>query len=252
MCLRGSRTRTKVRFMQFRALVGRPRQFREMVVRPRPTATSPSTFAVAALGTATVLTATIIGMSQLGVGFAPSSHGGRILAGPPTPTSTSPFSGFSSPAPLPISIPPEAIPSAAVPAVAVPPVTVPPGSPSVDVPAGGAAHQPTNGSVVEAAALHPQTPGIRTQGVTAVSAVLNMPSVRTTPKPLVNVVSVASAYPFAIVAIVPPSTAPAVSVPVSKPELVDGTSERGAKHHSAKAQKHKQAHAKDGKATRST
>ena len=67
--------------MQFRALVGRPRPFREIVVRPRPTATSPSTFAVAALGTATVLTATIIGMSQLGVVLGPSGHiGGRILA----------------------------------------------------------------------------------------------------------------------------------------------------------------------------
>ena len=243
--------------MQFRALVGRPRPFREIVVRPRPTATSPSTFAVAALGTATVLTATIIGLSQLGVGLAPSSHSGRILAGPPTPTSTSPFSGFSSPAPLPISIPPEAIPPAAVPPVAVPPAAVPPvaappDSPSVDVPAGGAAHQPTNGSVVEAAALHPQTQaGIRTQGVTAVSAVLNVPSVRTTPKPLVNVVSVASAYPFAIV-IVPPSTPPAVVVPVSKSERADRASERAAKHHSAKAKKHNRAHAKDGKATRST
>ena len=248
--------------MQFRALVGRPRPFREIVVRPRPTATSPSTFAVAALGTATVLTATIIGLSQLGVGLAPSSHSGRILAGPPTPTSTSPFSGFSSPAPLPISIPPEAIPSVAVPPAAVPPAAVPPvaappdspssGSPSVDVPAGGAAHQPTSGSVVEAAALHPQTQaGTRGQGVTAVSAVLNVPSVRTTSKPLVNVVSVASAYPFAIV-IVPPSTPPAVVVPVSKSERADRASERAAKHHSAKAKKHNRAHAKDGKATRST
>lgn len=203
---------------------------------------------MAALGTATVLTATIIGLSQLGVGLAPSSHSGRILADPPTPTSISPFSGFSSPAPLPISIPAEASPS-----VAVPPVTVPPGSPSVDVPAGGAAHQPTNGSAVEAAALHTQTQsGTRNQGITAVSAMLNVPSVRTTSKPMVNVVSVASAYPFAIVAIVPPSTAPAVAVPVSKSERADKTSERTAKHHSAKAQKHKRAHAKDGKATRST
>jgi len=69
---------------------------------------------------------------------------------------------------------------------------------------------------------------------------------------MVNVVAVASAYPFAIVAIVPPSTAPAVAVPVSKSERADGTSQRAAKHHSAKAQKHKRAHAKDGKATRST
>src|SRR5471030_808423 len=108
MCLRRSRTRTKVRFMQFRALVGRPRPFREIVVRPRPTATSPSTFAVAALGTATVLTATIIGMSQLGVVLGPSGHiGGRILAVPQTPAGTSPFAGFGAPAPLPITIPPE-------------------------------------------------------------------------------------------------------------------------------------------------
>ena len=106
---------------------------------------------------------------------------------------------------------------------------------------------------MEAAALHPQTQaGIRTQGVTAVSAVLNVPSVRTTPKPLVNVVSVASAYPFAIVAIVPPSTPPAVVVPVSKSERADRASERAAKHHSAKAKKHNRAHTKDGKATRST
>jgi hypothetical protein len=209
-------------------------------VRPRPTATSPSTFAVAALGTATVLTATIIGLSQLGVVPGPSSHiGGRIMAVPQTPTSTSPFSGFSSPAPLPITIPPE---------------TIPPETPSRDVPVGGAADQPNIGSVVAAAVVHAQTPaGVRNQGVTAVSAVLNVPSARVMAKPLMTVVvSVASAYPLAIVALAPQHTPPAVVVPVSKAERSDGKSEHAARNHTAKAPKHKQDHAKSAEATSST
>jgi hypothetical protein len=256
MCVRGFSTRTKVRFMQLRALVGRPRPFREIVVRPRPTATSPSTFAVAALGTATVLTATIIGMSQLGVGPGLSSHiGGRVLAVPQTSTSTSPFAGFGAPAPLPITIPPETIPPETIPPETIPPVTVPPvttspDTPSLDVPAGGAADQPNIRSAVEAAAVHPQTPaGIRNQGVTAVSAVLNVPSARTASKPRVTVVSVASAFPLPIVAIVPPRT-PVVVVPASKSERADGKSEHAARNHAAKAPKHKRDHAKAPKQKR--
>ena len=229
--------------MQIRALVGRPRPFREIVVRPRPTATSPSGFAVAALGTVTVLTATIIGISQLGVNLGPSSQSGRILAGAPTPTSTSLFSGFGSPAPLPITIPPETIPP-----VAVPPVTTSPANPPLDIPAGGAAHQP-NGSAVEAAAVHPQTPaGVRNRGLTALSAVLNVPSARAVAKPPITVVSAASAYPLTIVAIARPYTPPAVVVPVSQSERADSTSDSSAKNHSAKAQKHKRDHAKAAKA----
>jgi hypothetical protein len=212
-----------------------------MVVRPRPTATSPSTFALAALGTATVLTATVIGMSQLGVVPGLSSHiGGRILAVPQTPSSTSPFSGFGAPAPLPITIPPET----------TSPETTSPETPSLDVPAGGAAGQATIRSAVEAAAVHAQTPvGVRNRGVTAVSAVLNVPSVRTASKPRVIVVSVASAFPLAIVR---PATPPAVVVPVSESERADGTSKHAAKNHAAKAPKHKRDHGKAAKATRST
>jgi len=226
--------------MQIRALVGRPKPFREIVVRPRPTATSPSTFAGAALGTATVLTATIIGMSQLGVVLGTSSHiGGRIMAVPQTPASTSPFSGFGATAPLPIT---------------VPPVTTSSDTPSLDVPAGGATDQSNIRSAVEAAAVHAQTPaGVRNQGVTAVSAVLNVPSARTASKPLVTVVvSVASAYPLAIVALAPQDTPTAAVVPVSKSERADGKSEHAARNHTAKAPKHKLAHAKAAKATRST
>lgn len=240
MCVRRSRRRTKVTFMQIRALVGRPRPFREIVVRPRPTATSPSTFAGAALGTATVLTATIIGMSQLGMVPGPSSHiGGRIMAVPQTPTSTSPFSGFGATAPLPIT---------------VPPVTTSSDTPSLDVPAGGATDQSNIRSAVEAAAVHAQTPaGVRNQGVTAVSAVLNVPSARAVAKPLVTVVvSVASAYPLAFVALAPQDTPTAAVVPVSKSERADGKSEHAARNHTAKAPKHKLAHAKAAKATRST
>jgi hypothetical protein len=213
-------------------------------VRPRPTATSPSTFAGAALGTATVLTATIIGMSQLGVVPGPSSHiGGRIMAVPQTPTSTSPFSGFGATAPLPIT---------------VPPVTTSSDTPSSDTPspsaaAGDATDQSNIRSAVEAAAVHAQTPaGVRNQGVTAVSAVLNVPSARTVSKPRVTVVSVASAYPLAIVTLAPQDTPTAVVVPVSKSERAHGKSEHAARNHTAKAPKHKLAHAKAAKATRST
>lgn len=245
MCIPRFRTRTKVSFMQIRALVGRPKPFREIVVRPRPTATSPSTFAGVALGTVTVLTATIIGMSQLGVVPGLSSHiGGRIMAVPQTPTSTSPFSGFGATAPLPIT---------------VPPVTTSSDTPSSDTPspsaaAGDATDQSNIRSAVEAAAVHAQTPaGVRNQGVTAVSAVLNVPSARTASKPLVTVVvSVASAYPLAIVALAPQDTPTAVVVPVSKSERAAGKSEHAARNHTAKAPKHKLAHAKAAKATRST
>jgi hypothetical protein len=213
-------------------------------VRPRPTATSPSTFAVAALGTATVLTATIIGMSQLGVVLGPSGHiGGRILAVPQTPAGTSPFAGFGAPAPLPITIPPETIP----------PETTSSATPSLDLPVGGAANQPNIGSVVAVAAIQPQAAaGIRSQGVNAVSAVLKVPSARTASKTRVTVVSVASAYPLAIVAIAPPHTPPAVVGPAPKSERADGKSKHAAKHHPAKAPKHKRDHAKAAKATRST
>jgi hypothetical protein len=193
---------------------------------------------VAALGTATVLTATLIGVSQLGVVLGTSSHiGGRILAVPQTPASTSPYSGFGAPAPLPITIPP---------------ATTSSDTPSLDVPAGGAAAHPSTRSAVEAAAVHAQTPaGVRNQGGTAVSAVLNVPSARTASKPRVTVVSVASAFPLAIVAILPPHTPPAVVVPVSKSERADGTSKHAAKDHTSKTPKHKRAHDKAAKATRS-
>jgi hypothetical protein len=219
-------------------------------VRPRPTATSPSTFAVAALGTATVLTATVIGMSQLGVVPGLSSHiGGRILAVPQTPTSTSPFSGFGAPAPLPITIPPATIPPATI-----PPATIPPATPSLDVPVGGAADQPNTGSVVAASVVQAQTPaGVRNQGVTAVSAVLNVPPARAVAKPLVTVVvSVASAYPLAVVALAPQQTPTAVVEHVSKSEHADGKSEHAARNHTAKAPKHNRDHAKAAKTTRST
>jgi HYR domain. len=80
-----------------------------MVVRPRPTATFTPTFAVAALGTATVLTATLIGMSHLGGPLGPSlNNGGRILAVPQTPTGTFPFFGFGEAPPPAVTPPPGA------------------------------------------------------------------------------------------------------------------------------------------------
>jgi len=108
ICARGSRTRTNILFMQLRGLLGRPKPFREIVVRPRPTATSPSAFAVAALATGVVLTATLIGVSQLGPVVGPSTHdGGRIMAVPQTPGRTSPFFGFGRTPPPPVATTPD-------------------------------------------------------------------------------------------------------------------------------------------------
>ena len=154
--------------MDVRGLFGRRKPFREMVVRPRPTATFTPTFAVAALGTATVLTATLIGMSHLGGALGPSlNNGGRILAVPQTPSSTSPFFGFGETPPPAVTPTPGATtpgtaagdgtgqsnpqPAVAVPAVpAVPAVTAPPAAVvhSQDVTTVSALHATTGGGVV--------------------------------------------------------------------------------------------------------
>ncbi len=205
---------------------------------PRPTATSSSVFAVAALGTAAVLTGVVIGVSQLGVVRDPSGHiGGRIMAVPQT-TSTSPFSWFGAKARLPITIPPEYTAS---------------GPPSLNAAGGDTTGQSNSGSVAAAAAVPARTrSGVRHQGVTTVSAVLKVPSARAAARPVVSVVSPASAYPSAIVALVPAHTPPAVVVPGTSSERPVESSEREARHHADKAPKRKLSHAKAAKATRST
>ncbi len=263
--------------MQIRALMGRPRSFQELVVPPRPRASSPSAFAVAALGTVTVLSGAVIGVSQLGVALDSSGHiGGRIMAVPQT-TSTSPFSWFGAKAPLPITIPPEDTSS---------------GAPSLNAAGGDTTDQSNGGYVVTAAAVPARTragvrnqgvaavsavlkvpsapaaarlvmrvvsaavpaltqAGVRNQGVTAVSAVLKVPSAPAAARPVVTVVSAASAYPSAIVALFPAHTPPAVVVPDTSHERADGSSEREARHHPDKARKHKLSHAKAAKESRS-
>ncbi|MEP7017912.1 MAG: hypothetical protein ABI899_07830, partial [Actinomycetota bacterium] len=132
------------------------------------------------------------------------------------------------------------VPPATVPPATVPPATVPPATVPLDVPVGGAAHEPNNGSIVAVAAVQPHKPaGIRNQVVTAVPALLKVPPTRTAPKPPVTVVSAASAYPLIIVAIAQTYSPPAVVVPLSKSERADVTSEHAVKNYTAKAQKHK-------------
>lgn len=251
--------------MQIRGLVGRPRPFREIVVPPRPTATLPSTFAVAALGTVTVLTATIIGVSQLGVVLGQAGHdGGRIMAVPQAPTGISPFSGFGeTPAP-PITIPP----------VTAPPDTTSPDTTSPDTRVGDATDRSNTGSAVAAAAVHARPPaGVRYRPVMVVSAVLKAPlaravantpvtvvsatltaplarSVANTPlmvvsvasvTPSTTVVSVASAYPLARVALAPLSSSPAVVLTRPGSEHAAGSSEHARHGHTTAILKHERA-----------
>jgi len=94
-----------------------------------------------------------------------------------------------------------------------------------------------------------------------VSAVLKAPlarAVANTPvvsvasvKPATTVVSVASAYPLTSLALTPLSSSPAVVVTRPESERAEGSSEHARHGHTTKVPKHKRAHAKDAKATRS-
>jgi hypothetical protein len=188
--------------MDVRGLFGRRKPFREMVVRPRPTATFTPTFAVAALGAATVLTATLIGMSDLGGALGPSlNNGGRILAVPQTPASTFPFFGFGETPPPAVTPPPDATtpvtgsgdgtgqsnpqPVVAPPAVPAPPAAV---VHSQDVTTVSALHATTGGGVVHFTA-------------TVVSAASTFPSatVLSAPSPVAKVVSAPQVAPAVLV-----------------------------------------------------
>jgi hypothetical protein len=178
--------------MYVRGLFGRRKPFREMVVPPRPTATFTPTFAVAALGGATVLSATLIGMSHLGGTIGPLvNNGARILAGPQTPSSTFPFFGFGE-APLPAVTPPPEV---------TPPVTGP----------GEGTGQSNPVPVVAPPAVPaPPAPVVHSESVTTVFALhattgVGIAHVTTT------VVSAASAFPSATV-VSAPQVAPAVLV----------------------------------------
>jgi hypothetical protein len=239
--------------MQIRRLLGRPRPYREIVVRPRPTATTHH-FAVAALGTVSVLTATLIGVSQLGVIAGPSAHdGGRILAVPQTPGTTFPFFGFGGTPP---------------PAVTTPDSTTP-GTTTPDTVAGDVTGQSHPGAAVTAAAKHaPPAAGAQHQGVTAVSAVVHAPPAgglaHTTATvvsvasafPVATVVSVASAFPVATVVVPAPLPAPrAVIVPRRERQRAEARSEHAANRGQAtKPPKHRRSprDAKPAKATRNT
>ena len=226
--------------MQIRGLVGRPRPFREIVVPPRPTATLPSTFAVAALGTVTVLTATIIGVSQLGVVLGQAGHdGGRIMAVPQAPTGISPFSGFG---------------ETPAPPITIPPVTAPPDTTSPDTRVGDATDRSNTGSAVAAAAVHARPPaGVRYRPVMVVSAVLKAPlarAVANTPLMVVSVASVtpsttvvyvASAYPLARVALAPLSSSPAVVLTRPGSVHAAGSSEHARHGHTTAILKHERA-----------
>ena len=242
MCVPESGTHTKILFMQLRALVGRPRLFREIVVRPRPTATFPSIYAAGALGTVGVLTATLIGMSVLGTAAGPSGHlGGRIMAVPYTPGRTSPFFGFGGPPP---------------PAASRAPDTSPP-----DIAAGDVTEGSHPGSVVAVVAAHAPTAwGVRNQRVRALSAVLTAPSTRgasqppsvkvlsvASTKPVATVVSVASAHPRTTAAHAALYATPAVVVASPAPERAKGASKHAAKRDHATKVRHAQAH-RDAKA----
>ena len=248
-CLRESRKRTNLLFMQLRGLLGRPRPFREIVVRPRPTATSPSTFALASLATGIVLTATVIGVSQLGTVLGPSAHGGRIMAVPQMPGRTSPFFGFGfgGTPPAETTTPGATTPDAATPG------TTPPNTPQANTSSGAVTGQSHSRSSVSASvASGPAAPGVRYQAVMAVSAVLHAPSAQSSgytvvnvssvvsPSPVTAVISAASAYPLALVARAPASTSPAVAVALPAPEQTRVTSKHVAKRsQAAKVAKHR-------------
>lgn len=245
--------------MDLRGLVGRPRPFRELVVRPRPTATFPATFGVAALSTVAILSATLIGVSELGAVRGPSGHdGGRIMAVPQWPGSTSPFLGFGG-----------------APAVTTP-IPTTPNTTTLGSPAGEATEQSRPGSAVEAAGIR-EFAALRAhdQGVTVVSAALNTPSARNMARTAV-MVAVVSTHPVARVLSVPSITPPATFVAAASAypvmtlappprvmspagvrtppahERADGTSRDTAKRgHATKARKHARAHT-DARATRNT
>jgi hypothetical protein len=188
--------------MDVRGLFGRRKPFQEMVVRPRPTATFTPTFAVAALGTATVLTATLIGMSHLGGALGPSpNNGGRILAVPQTPAKTFPFFGFGE-TPLPAVAPP---PGATTPGTGSgegtgqsnpEPVVAPP---AVPAPPAAVVHSQ---SVTTVSALHATTGGgVVHFTATVVSAASTFPSatVLSAPSPVAKVVSAPQVAPAVLV-----------------------------------------------------
>ena len=247
ICARGSRTRTNILFMQLRGLLGRPKPFREIVVRPRPTATSPSAFAVAALATGVVLTATLIGVSQLGPVVGPSTHdGGRIMAVPQTPGRTSPFFGFGRTPPPPVATTPDT----------TTPDTTTPDTTAPNTTAGGVTERSNRGSSLSTRVVAGHTaPGLRYQVVTAMSAVLHEPSTGSvgntairvpalaSSNPPATVVSAASAYPLALRTLAPPSTSPAVAVTQPAPQRTRNTSKHAARRgHATRVANHKRAH----------
>ena len=193
--------------MDVRGLFGRRKPFREMVVRPRPTATFTPTFAVAALGAATVLTATLIGMSDLGGALGPSlNNGGRILAVPQTPASTFPFFGFGQAPP---------------PAVAPPPGATTPGTGS-----GGGTGQSNPQPAVAPPAVPavpavpaPPAAGVRSQGVTTVSALRHATTGGGVAHFTATVVSAASTFPSATVLSAPSPVAKVVPAPQVAPAV---------------------------------
>lgn len=155
--------------------MGRSSGFREVVVPPRPVAHFPRTFAVASLGTATLLSATLIGTFQMGMVAGPSGHDtGRIMGMPLTPSSTFPFFAFGETRPA--NTNPSATKAGDVTAMSHPEASV------------------------AAAAVHaPSTAGVPHQGVTLVSAVLRTPRTESA----MQVVSVFSTYTVATVASAP-------------------------------------------------
>jgi hypothetical protein len=249
--------------MQLRGLLGRPRPFREIVVRPRPTATSPSTFALASLATGIVLTATVIGVSQLGTVLGPSAQDGRIMAVPQMPGRTSPFFGFGFGGTPPAVT---ATPGATTPDAATPDTT-PPNTPPTNSSSGAVAGQSHSRSSVSASVTSgPPAPDVRYQAVMAVSAAPQAPSVQSagdtavnvssvvSPSPATTVVSAASAYPLALVAHAPASRSPAIAAALRASEQTRVTSKQVAKRiHATKVAKHKKARpdAKPAKANRS-
>ena len=190
--------------MDVRGLFGRRKPFREMVVRPRPTATFTPTFTVAALGAATVLTATLIGMSHLGGALGPSlNNGGRILAVPQTPASTFPFFGFGQAPP---------------PAVAPPPGATTPGTGS----GGGTGQsnpQPAVAPPAVPAVPAPPAAGVRSQGVTTVSALRHATTGGGVVHFTATVVSAASTFPSATVLSAPSPVAKVVPAPQVAPAV---------------------------------
>jgi hypothetical protein len=243
--------------MQLRGLLGRPKPFREIVVRPRPTATSPSAFAVAALATGVVLTATLIGVSQLGPVVGPSTHdGGRIMAVPQTPGRTSPFFGFGRTPPPPVATTPDTTtPDTTTPDTTTPDTTAP-NTAAPNTTAGGVTERSNRGSSLSTRVVAGHTaPGLRYQVVTAMSAVLHEPSTGSvgntairvpnlaSSNPPATVVSAASAYLLALRTLAPPSTSPAVAVAQPAPQRTRHTSKHAARRgHATRVANHKRAH----------